>query len=260
MEILEPAGGPENVKRVAAGGADLCLTSVSNYLTARAQAGDLPARFAAVVVRRSPMAAIVAEGSGIQAPADLPGRRLGGPADGKLVAEYLAALVWLGLGPPELVPMPYMEAPGSLGRGEVDAVADFADLVPRTRRLAGVPVRPVSFGIPVYGSGLVASDRLPGEVVARIRAAVVEALERQRRDPEAGLGELGRRYPDADPAEAVEGWRLAEPNIFTGEEPGSMDPARWRETVAFAAAAHGLPAPRPETVYRPELAGSTAGG
>jgi hypothetical protein len=33
-----------------------------------------------------------------------------------------------------------------------------------------------------------------------------------------------------------------------------MDPERWADTVAFSANAHGITAPDPESVYRPELA------
>lgn len=255
VEVLEPAPGPENVVRVAEGGAEFCLTSVSHYLTARARAGDLGARFAAVIVQRSPMAALVPADSPIAAPAHLPGRRLGGPPEGGLVAEYGAALAHLGLGPPVLVPMAYADAPPALARGEIDAVADFVDLLPRVRGQAGIAVRAVPFGIEVYASGLVAADTLPDEVVGTMREAVAQALERQRRDPGAGLGELRRRYPGVDPADALEGWSLAEPNIFSGAEPRSMDPGRWEATVTYAAAAHALPAPPPEAVYRPELAG-----
>lgn len=250
--MLDPAPGPENVRRVAAGGADFCLTSVTHYLRARAQSGDLAARFVAVVVQRNPMAALVAADSSLAAPADLAGRRVGGPPDGGLVAEYRAALAHLGVPPPVLVPMEYGAAPGALARGEIDAVPDFVDLLPRVRRQSGLPVRAIPFGLDYYASGLVAADRLTMATVSRMQAALAAALEAQRRTPKAGLSELRRRYPDADPTDALESWALVEPNIFTGAPPGSSDPRRWNATIAYAAATHGLPAPRPESVYRPE--------
>lgn len=239
---------------MAAGGADFCLTSVTHYLRARAQSGDLAARFVAVVTQRHPMAGIVRADSSLTLPADLAGRRLAGPADSALVAEYRAGLEWLGLAPPALVPVDYAEAPAALGREEVDVVPDFADLVPRTRRQAGVPVRAVPLGIEVYGSGLVAADRVPADVVERLRSALAAALVRQRQDPTAGVEQLETRYPEVDPRDAVEGWRLVEPNIFTAVQPGSMDARRWADTIAWTAAAHGLDPPEPHTVYRPELA------
>jgi NitT/TauT family transport system substrate-binding protein len=248
---------------VAAGGADFCLTSVTHYLTARAQAGDLAARFVSVVVRRSPMSGFVPADSPLTTPADLAGRRLGAPEQSRLVKEFRAGMEMLGLAPPQVVPLDYGLAPAAMARGEVDMVCDFVDLLPRIRRQAGVAVRPVPLGLDVYSSGLVAADRIPDEVVTRLRSAVAAALEAQRDDPQAGLDELARRYPEADPLEAVEGWRLAVPNIFTGPvtplagplgpTPGSSDPDTWARTISHIAGAHGLPAPEPRTVYRREL-------
>lgn len=254
---MEPTPGPANVARVAAGGADLCLTSMAHYLRARAADPDLAARFVAAVVRRTPMAGLVAADSPLSQPADLAGRRLGGPADSRLVAEYQQCLAHLELAPSVLVPIDYGEAPAALGRGEVDVVPDFVDLVPRTRRQAGIPVRAVPFGFELYSSGLVAADRLPLDVVLRVRAAVAEALQRQREDPKAGLPELARRYPEADPADALEGWSLVEPNIFTGPPPGVSEPGTWTASVRFTSSALGLEPPVPEAVFRPETVGPT---
>ena len=259
MEVLEPAGGPDNVLRVAAGDTDFCLTSVAHYLTARAEGAEIPARFVAVVSQRSPMAGIVAADSDISEPRHLSRCRVGGPPDGGLLAEYRAALSHLGLPPSELVPMPYEDAPAALGRGEIEVVPDFADLLPRVRRQAGIPVRAVAFQTDVYASGLVAADRLPLESVARMRDAVVAALEHQQRDPHWGLDALLARHPDVEQADALEGWSLAEPIIFTGMQPGSMEPHRWEETVAFASAALGVPSVPGYSVFRPEFALAAAG-
>ena len=244
---------------MASGGADFCLTSVNHYLRARAQSGELPARFVSVVVRRSPMAGLVAASSHYATKDHLAGTRVGGDTDNSMVKEYAAALSFLGLDPPVPVPMDYAAAPSALASGEIDAVADFADLVPRVRRQSGIPVRAVPFGLPFYSSGLVAADRVPTETVLRMQTAVAAALGRQRQDPRTGLDELAHRYPEADPVDAVEGWLLAEPNIFTDDGPvGTSEPERWRATIAYAAGVHALPSPRPETVYRPEVIGLSA--
>jgi ABC-type nitrate/sulfonate/bicarbonate transport system substrate-binding protein len=217
------------------------------------EAGPLAARFVSVVVRRSPLSAFVPAPSALTTPADLAGRRLGAPAGSRMAAEFLSGMALLGLDPPVLVPQDGALAPAAMARGEVDMVCDFVDLLPRIRRQAGVEVRAVPLGLEIYSSGLVAADRLPDELVARMQAAIAAALEAQRRDPKAGLDELARRYPDADPAEALEGWSLAEPNIFTGPPPGSADAETWARTITHIAGAHGLPAPPPETVFRSPL-------
>lgn len=260
MEILDPAPGPDNVRRVAAGGErEACLTSVTHYLGAWTGIESLPARFATVVVRRSPMAALVDGASEFHRSSDLAGLRLAAPPGNRLVAEFRAALESLGVAPLVEVPVDYLEAPGALARGKVDAIADFTDLLPRTRRLAGgMAVRAVPVGLDIYASGLVVSDQMPAAVALRLRDAVVAALELQRREPTAGIAELCRRYPEVSPDEALEGWALVEPNVFTEAGPGTMDERRWEATIAFTASAQDLPAPPAAAVYRPELAAGAA--
>lgn len=253
VELRDPDGGPENIRRVAEGDVDFCLTSVAHYLRATERFGRLPARFAGIVVQRSPMAALVRADSALRTPADLAGVRLGGPPDKGLVLEYQASLDELGLARSTLVPLDYREAWDALARGEIDAVADYVDIVPRLRRLAGVDVRAVPFGIEAYSSGLVAADRVPLDRVVEMRDAMVAALERQRANPEEGVDQLVQRYPDVVPAAAIEGWNLGVPNIFTDVPTGSMDADRWAFTLRFLAGAYGLAPPEPETVYRPEL-------
>ena len=258
VELLDPAAGPENIRRVSDGGADFCLTSVTHFLRARARFDDLAARFVAVVVQRSPMSALVPAGSPLAEAADLAGCRLGGPADSHLVADYQASLDHLGLGRSELVPMGYLEAWGALADGSIDAVADYVDVLPRLRRAAGIEVRAIPFGIEVYSSGLVAADRVSADQVAAMSEAIAAALERQRQHPDDGVEALQRRYPDVDRAAAMEGWALVAPNIFTDAPTGSMTPERWSRTIDFVSTAHGLPPASPEQVYRPALAAAPA--
>lgn len=254
MEILEPAVGPDNIRRVAQQEADFCLTSVLHYLVARAEDGVVPARFVAVVGQRSPMAGLVNAASSLSTPADLAERRVGGPQGGRLLVEYCASLAIRGIDPPAVVDVAYGDAPVALGRGEIDVVPDFADLLPRVRRQSGIDVRAIPVGADVYASGVVAGDHVPANVVSRMRDAAVAAVKRQRRDPRAGLDMLRRRYPGVDPDDAVEGWRLAEPGIFTGDPVGTMHSGRWRATVEHYTSGHGLLRIDPTTTYRPDLA------
>lgn len=253
VDVLEPGRGrgPDNIIRVAEGGSDFCLTSVHHYLSAREQAGgDLAARFAAIVVRHSPLAAIVRLDSPITAASDLAGRRVTGSPDKPHTAEFLATLRELGLGVPESVALDPEEARGALADGDVDALVEFVDALPRLQRLAGTALRAVPVGLPIYASGLVAADRLPDELVARMRAALVAALQAQRDDPERGLDALVQRFPEIRPDEARAGWRLMEPYVFSGGEPGAMDEATWHTTLTLLCAARGLEVPEPAKVYR----------
>lgn len=252
MDVLEPAGGPANVRRVAAGEADFCLTSVLHYLVARAEDGWLPARFVAVVGQRSPMAGLVASDSPWTVPSDLGGLRVAGPSSNRLVAEYTAWLARHEIADPVIVDCGEGGGPAALGRGDVDVVPEFADLVPRVRRQSGLDVRPIRVGGEVYANGLVAGDHVPDTVVDRMRTAIAAALERQRRAPETGLDVLCDRYPGTHAGDALEGWHLAESSVFGDTPVGAMDADRWQATLAHYATAHRLTAPEPTTVYRPD--------
>jgi ABC-type nitrate/sulfonate/bicarbonate transport system substrate-binding protein len=257
VELLDPWGEVDNVRRVAGGDADFCLSRVAGYLVATAKDSGLAARYAAILVRRSPIAAFVPASSDIVRPADLSGRRVGGAT--WAMAEFVGGMAWLGLEPPEIVPMSrssggglLQEACGMLGRGALDAVADFEDLLPRARRHSGLDVRSVPLGLDVYSSGLVAGDHVPAALVARVTGAVLATLQRQRHDAERGVAEVVARVPRVVPDDAREGWRLVEPRIFTGEPPGSMSAGRWAATVAYLSPAHGLTPADPGRVYRAE--------
>jgi hypothetical protein len=234
---------------VAEGGAEACLTSVNHYVNARHAFGDLPARFVAVVSQRHPIAGIVRADSSFVTPHDLGGQRLGGSMDNALTRELLAGLAHLGVSPPSIVETSYSDAPGALGRREVDVIADFADLVPRTRRQAGVDVHAVRAGAPVYATGLVVADRVGDDEVADLRSALVAALEEHRKDPRAALGVLTQRYPGIDPDDALEGWSYAEECIFTDAPVGGMTAERWATTAEHVARVHGRPVPA-EAFYR----------
>lgn len=246
------------MRRVAEGGADVCLTSVNHFINARQEFGLLSARFIAVVSQRHPVAGLVRADSAALVPADLAGLRLGGGLNNSLTRELLAGLAHRGVEPPRIVEVDYADGPAALGRRDVDVIADFADLVPRTRRQAGGAVRAIPAGAPVYATGLVAADRLSDDAVDHLRAALVEVLEQHQADPSAALDALARRYPDVDPHEALEGWRYAADSIFTGVPVGEMTAEKWAATLEHVTRVHGGASPPAYTVYRESALAATA--
>ncbi len=252
VEILDPSGGPDNVVRVGAGGSEFALTSVQHYLSARAEHGDIAARFVAMVVQRSPIGALVPASSSLRTPADLAGIRVGGDPTNPQMIEFLATLDHRGIERPTLIELDAGAARSALARGEIDAIVALVDALPRRRRQAGIDLRPVRIGRDdVYGSGVLASDDVADDVVAQVRSAVVAALEAQRRAPGAGLEEMADRYGDDRTDDAPEGWRMLEQFVFTDRPTGSMDADRWATTLGFLCAARGFPVPAGASVYRP---------
>ena len=255
VEILDPSGGPDNIVRVGNGESDFALTSVNHYLSAVAQHGPIPARFVAIVVQRSPVGAMVRASSGFVAPDDLPGARLGGDPENPQVIEFLASLDHRGIGRPALVELDNTAAREALTRGETDGIIGLVDAMPRRRTQSGVDLRAIRVGRDdVYASGVLASDRLPDDVVAQVREAVVAALEAQRAKPEAGLDTMTDRYADERTGDAPDGWRITQEYVFGDVPVGSMDAATWQTTLDFLCGIRGLVVPPPESVYRPQFA------
>jgi len=255
------SGFSARVRAVATGDADFALTAVVYLLAAQTQTeGRLPVRFIATAHQRNPIAAVVREDSGLRSPRDLPGTRAARWEMPWFSQEYAGALRYMGLGEPVIVDMQgYRRA---LGSGDVDVFPMWMDdTTPMWRSNmtlhhddAAFGVRVIPLDIPVYSTGLVAADRLPDELVCRMRDAFTAGYELQRTRPELGLAAFRRRFPDVSEEHARANWAVHAPYVFDGVTPGSMDAGRWEETISHTAATHGLSTFPGERLYRPVLA------
>ncbi len=258
-------GFGSRLKAVAAGDAEFALTSIAYLVSAQTEAGGcFPARFAAVSHQRNPIAAVVREDSNLRDPADLPSARAARWSMPWFTEEYVGALAHMGLGRATVVGSSGgldLETLGgmnrALGGAEIDVIPVWNDMTPYHREArftdAGFPTRVVPLDIEVYTTGLLAADRLPLELVARMRDAFVAGYELQRENPEPGIAAFRRRFPDISEEHIRGNWKLFEPYAFDGVPPGSMDAERWHTTIGYTAATHGLPVFPAESMYRPEL-------
>ena len=258
VELVESAPGAERVRMLAGGAGDFLLTATLYHLQALAEDGTLPVRAVGLLHRRSPVAALVRADSDVATAADVAGRRLGTPAGtqmGWLAAELQASLQEAGLGRAEVVDMNYREAYAAIARGEIDLIANFADLLPIDQARAGTPLRAVPVGGDVHTSTVLAADSVPGEIVARFLAAAAASFERQRQDPGRGVEALRARYPDVEPEVAVDTWRRLEPYAFAaGAGPvGGMETEGWERTLRWYAQTHDLPGAAVGRVVRTDL-------
>lgn len=241
VELVESGPGAERVRMLAGGEGDFLLTATLYHLQALAEAGPggLPVRAVAVVHRRSPVAAMVRAEGPLRQPGDLVGRRLGAPVGrqmGWLAAELVASLP----GPVETVDLLPSQAYPALARGEIDLVADFDELLPFDRRRAGVALRAVPAGPPVYTSALLAAAGVGPERVARMVDALRASFSRQQAEPARGAASLCARYRGVEPADAVESWQRLRPYLGPGPLLGAGEVAGWGRTLAWAAAVHGV--------------------
>lgn len=258
VEYVASANAPE---ALAAGDADFALTSAVHVLAAQTQAGGrLPVRFVATFHQHNPIVGVVREDSGRRSPEDLAGARAARWNIPWFADEYAGALRHMGLEAPVLV-----DTPGgldeALGSGAVEVLPMWMDDT-TPARIQGmvlhhhgeeIPTRAIALDIAVYSTGLIAADRVPLDVVTRMRDALTAGHELQREDPEPGLAGFRRHFPAVSEEHARVNWALYEPNAFDGGAPGSMNAGRWEDTIPYTAETHGLSLLAPEQIYRPEL-------
>jgi hypothetical protein len=238
-------------KAVAAGEADFALTSVAYVLAAQTELeGHLGARFAAVSHQRNPIAAIVRDDSGFESVADLEGSRAARWSMPWFSEEYVGALSYLGLDRSVLVDTRDPDA--LLERREIDVIPTWMDMT-LNHIDKGYAVRPIALDIETYATGLLAADRLPLELVTRMRDAFVAGYQLQLERPELGIAAFRRRFPDISEQHIRDNWALFEPYAFDGGAPGAMHADRWETTIEHTAATHGLSTCPAERIYRPEL-------
>ncbi|MDQ6805877.1 MAG: ABC transporter substrate-binding protein [Actinomycetota bacterium] len=258
-------GLSQSVKALGAADADFALTSVAYLIAAQTDAGGhLPARFAAISHQRNPIVAVVREDSEFQEPADLPRARAAKWCFPWLTQEYVGTLARMGHGRATVVESAGsldLETLGGMNRalrdGDVDVIPTWMEMSPYHRearhRDAGFPTRVIPLDIDVYTTGLLAADRLPADLIARVRDAFVAGYDVQREDPEPGIAAFRRGSPSISDEHIRINWALFEPNAFDGGRPGAMDAERWEQTIDYTAATHSLSGFAGEEIYRPEL-------
>ncbi len=146
-----------------------------------------------------------------------------------------------------------MDARAALRDGELDLIPGWVDMVPSYSG-GRLQIRAIPLEVDAYATGLVAADRLPLDVVMRAREALVAAYHLQREHPRLGIDAVRRHVPRLSEDHLSTGWSVFEPYAFARAELLGMDAERWRRTIDYTAATHGLPSLSAEQVYRPELA------
>lgn len=253
---LSLSGFTTRIKAVARGDADFALTSAVYLVAAQSEAADrLPVRFVAASHQRNPIVGVVREDSDLRTPEDLAGARAARWSIPWFTQEYAGALDFMGLQAPQIVDVPG-DLDQALGSGEIDVVPTWMDMTPYHRD-AGFGVRAIPLDIPVYTTGLVAADRVPSDVVGRMREALAAGHELQRRQPELGLAGFTRCFSNVSEEHARANWALYAPYAFDGVPPGTMVANRWRDTIAHVAKTHSLMTFLGEWIYRPECVAPT---
>lgn len=239
VELVDGAGS--TTERIAAGDAELGLTASLYFLRAQAAAGGaLPVRFVMPLHQRDPIAGLVRDDAALATPEDLADRSVARWGLSFMTEAYVAALARLGGQPSQIVAVDG-DPSAALAAEAVDVVPSWAETIP-VRSYAGVAVRAIPFDVDGgYASGLVAADRVSDDVLARMHAALVAGFAVQRADPDVGVAAFCDHYPHVPKHDARANWDYYVPFAFAeASSQRTVDPERWKQTVADITATHGL--------------------
>jgi NitT/TauT family transport system substrate-binding protein len=243
------------VPLVAQGRNDIGVADGTSVVTARSQ--GIPIKYIATIYGRFPSVVFALSSSGIKAPADLRGKRIGIPGrygSSYIMLQALLASAKLTLDDVNLVDFPdYLQGDG-VAQGRVDAATGFVNNEPVQLQLRGleVVVMRVDEITPLPGPGLIASDQTINnntEAVRRFVAATLRAMKDVADDPQIGLDAAIKVEPTLGADQATKDRQLAilQATIDTWKSPytlanglGAIDKAAWSASVDFMKMLPGL--------------------
>jgi NitT/TauT family transport system substrate-binding protein len=235
---------PDLITLLGQGAVDIGSGDGTSVIPAVSQ--GIPVVYTSTLYGQFPSVVIARADSGIAAPADLKGKRIGIP--GKYGSSWImlqAMLESAGLTVDDvtIVEFPDYGQAAALQQGAVDAATGFANNEPVQLRNAGIDVNVLTVDsiVPLPGPGLVtgtATLAAKRDALAAFTAATLRAMEEITADPQKGLDATLAVVPDlaSDPAlqrQILDATIAQWPNNRTGGALGSIDTAGWQQSLDF---------------------------
>ena len=197
-------GSGGTVTRVASGSYDLGFADMAALMEFHANNPDAPNKPVAImmVYNNTPAAAFALKSSGIKAPADLAGKKMGAPVfdAGRKAwpifakANKVGAVTWTSMDPALRETM--------LVRGDVDAITGFSftsmlNLEARGVKPQDIVVLPYAqYGVKLYGNAIIASPRILKENPEAVKAfllAFTKGVKEVLANPDASIESVKAR-------------------------------------------------------------------
>ena len=261
---MDPGQGSAGaVQRVATGAYQIGFADVNALIEYNAKNAGKEVLCVFMAYDFAPFGVYALKKSGIKAPKDLEGKKLGAPVFDASFRLFPAFAKKNGIAKWEHVNLTPQLREQSLVQGSVDFISghyfsSMLDLKARGVKFDDiVAMRYVDFGMDLYANGIIVSpDMLKNEkAVKGFIAATMKGWKDVIADNKAGLTAAKRRDPLIDEALEMERLQISlQTNILTpyvkANGMGDVDAKRFASSVKLVSEAFGLPsAPAPEKVF-----------
>jgi putative hydroxymethylpyrimidine transport system substrate-binding protein len=236
VKIISPSETSDALKLAATDNVDLAISYQPQAIIAAARGLDI------VVVGRlvaHPLTTLLfLEGSGIETPSDLEGKKIGYTVPG-LMDVLLAAFARLnGIENYQAINVGF-NIVASLTAGKVDAVMGpfktYETVTMRSKGLAAGYFELEKHGIPDYDELLFVcgpvARKTKAAAIAGFRESVAQAIAYMRANPEQALADYFKQVPEADRQIETQAFQLTLPYFAHSQQ---HDPQRWQTFADFA--------------------------
>jgi NitT/TauT family transport system substrate-binding protein len=245
------------VPKVGQGQVDLGLTDGTSVIPAVSQGN--PIRYVATIYGKFPSIVFSKATAGINAAADLKGRKIGIPGkygSSWIMLQALLASAHLTPADATIVEYPDFGQGAAVAAGAVDAATGFVNNEPVQLELAGTKttVLAVDETTPLPGQGIIASTATISskrDAVAGFIRATLKAMNEIAANPSVGVDAAIKAVPDlakdratqeAILAATIDAWRPAG-SAAGSQLTGAIDPADWDASAAYMTTLGLVPKP-----------------
>ena len=224
VEILKGTGSGDTIRRVGVGTEEFGFADTATLVVARSR--GIQVKVVGMIHDKSLYAVYALKDSGIKAPKDLEGKKIGSPARSAARTVFPAFATINKIDQPKIewVDMGNELMPSALASRRVDAILMFANEVPVVRLAAQQVKQEVAgllysdYGVDVYSNGLIAADktiRERPELVRRFVWASMKGVAWAAENVDGAAEIFVKHHPTASKEIAREYWKVAVDHLIT---------------------------------------------
>jgi len=266
VSIDHGQGSGDTISKVASGTYDIGFADINLLVKFNAENPHNKVKAFFVAYDASLASIVTLARTGIKAPKDLEGRTIAAPDydNVRVLFPTFARLAGIDAAKVKWLSVQGQLRDTMLAQGRADASASFSTTAYLALTSFGIPpadivtMRYVDYGLDLYGSALVASERTIAErpkLLAGVARAVVHGLKDALAHPEDAVASIRKRDPLLKADIELQRFNMvAQQSMVTPSVRrlglGAADPERLARTIGFVAEAFNIAKPpRPDDVY-----------